>query len=64
MKVAAVRPGSPAERAGLRPGDVLVEADRQALTDPGVLEEALEDGSALLRVRRERGAFFAVLERG
>ena len=64
VKVAAVRPGSPAERAGLRPGDVLVEADRQALTDPGVLEEALEDGSALLRVRRERGAFFAVLERG
>ena len=61
--VHAVAPGSPAERAGLRPGDVIVEADREAVDGPSKVQAALADGAALLRVLRGEGAFYAVVQR-
>jgi Do/DeqQ family serine protease len=64
LVVANVQPGSPAARIGLRPEDVIVEADRQAVDSPGALGQALADGSALLRVRRGDNAVFMVLRSG
>jgi serine protease Do len=61
--VADVAAGSPAQRAGLREGDVIVSADRKPVTSPDEVEEALSDGAALLRVRRGEGAFFVPLEK-
>ncbi len=61
--VSWVRPGSAADRAGLRRGDVVVEADRKEVTSPADLERALGDGRALLRVQRLDGALFLVLKK-
>ena len=41
LRVAAVAPGSPAERAGLRAGDVLVAVDGRPLTGAGALAAAV-----------------------
>jgi serine protease Do len=55
--VAAVEPGSPAERAGLQPGMVVVEAGREPVEDPQSLVQRLREaksGSAvLLRVEQD-----------
>jgi S1-C subfamily serine protease len=55
--------GSPAERAGLRAGDVIVEADHREVRTPGDVLQALADGQALLRVERRQGAFYTVIRR-
>lgn len=61
--VAEVVPGEPADRAGLQQGDVIVSADREPVTKPRQVARALQDGSALLRVRREGSAYYIVLEK-
>jgi serine protease Do len=61
--VAGVAPGTPAARAGLRQGDIIVHADRKSVESIAQLQEALEDGTAVLRVRRGEGSFFAVLQK-
>jgi serine protease Do len=60
--VTAVQPGSPAERAGLMRGDVIEEANRKPVTSKQKLEEVLHGGRVLLKVHRQGGAFFAVME--
>ncbi|MGB9887358.1 MAG: S1C family serine protease [Moorellales bacterium] len=45
--------GGPAERAGLRPGDVIVKVDGKAVRRPGELEAALASKRAGERVRLE-----------
>ena len=50
--VRQVRPGSPAERAGIAQGDVIVEADRRPVARPAQVQAALRDGRALLRIKR------------
>lgn len=60
--VADVSPGSDADRAGLRRGDVILEADSRAVAQPAQVEAAVRDGRALLRVRRGENAFYTVLE--
>jgi Do/DeqQ family serine protease len=59
--VARVREGSPADRAGLRRGDVIVEADRQPVRSPAEVYRALSDGRALLRAERGQRSFYTVL---
>jgi len=50
--VTVVQPGGAADRAGLRPGDVVLQADGQDVTNPSVVVNAAQDGSAVFLVRR------------
>jgi Zn-dependent M28 family amino/carboxypeptidase len=56
-KLAAIRTGSPAERAGLRPGDVIVEFAGSQVT-------SLEDFAVLLMAQREGARVRIVVRRG
>ena len=61
--ITSIAPGSSADRAGLKPGDVIVEAD--GLTEPSAaqLSEAAKDGQLLLRVRRRDAVFYAAMKK-
>ncbi len=59
--VTDVSPGSDADRAGLRRGDVILQADGADVSSPAAVTGALGDGSALLRVRRGENSFYTVL---
>jgi Do/DeqQ family serine protease len=61
--VAQVQRGGAADRAGLQRGDVIVEADRRAVTAPTDVERAASDGHAMLRVERGARRFYTVLDR-
>lgn len=62
-QVIGVLPGSAADRAGLRPQDLIVQADNVSMPNAEQVAKALEDGRALLLVRRGNTAFFAALRR-
>ena len=55
--VAGVLPGSPAERAGIRAGDLVTEANRRPIHSVEDLREAArrDDARAALLLRYERG---------
>jgi len=61
--VTTVQPGSSADRAGIKVGDVVAEAD--GTTDPTStqIQQAAADGQLLLRLKRGDGAFYAALKR-
>jgi serine protease Do len=63
--VVAIQPGSPAARAGLRPGDVIVEVNRASVDDPAAAVERLDEaeGDILLRVVRRGASIFLVIDR-
>jgi serine protease Do len=61
--VTRVFEGSAADRAGIKAGDIIVEADRKAVTKPQDLAASLKDGSALLRIERKDGGMFLVLSK-
>jgi serine protease Do len=63
--VAGVEPGMAADRAGLRPGDVILEADRRPVAAIEDLALALEhgDGPTLLLVQRGEDTVFVTLAR-
>jgi serine protease Do len=63
--VANVQPGSPADLAGVRPGDILLSVNRQPVHSTKqaveVISNAKDSDSLLLLLRREEGTFFAAL---
>ena len=63
--VSGVERGMAADRVGLRPGDVILEADRRPVEAIEDLALALEaaDGPTLLLVQRGEGTFFITLSR-
>jgi serine protease Do len=61
--VSTVVPGSPADRAGLRAGDVIVEVDGIALPTSQELQKSAVDGQLLLRLQRQGKSFYAALRR-
>ena len=56
--VRGVVPGSDADRASLRPGDIILQADRKAVHSIADVHAALKDGKALLYVERDSRRFF------
>lgn len=64
VQVLAIEPGSPAEQAGLRAGDVITEVNRRDVHDLAEFRRAVRDGGdrLLLHVRRGDGAFYLVIE--
>lgn len=63
--VTDVKRGSPAERAGLQTGDVVISADRQRVQAPADFEEAYAraEDAILLRLYRRGGFIFLVLQK-
>ncbi|MGB1220591.1 MAG: DegQ family serine endoprotease [Alcanivoracaceae bacterium] len=61
--VESVEQGSPAWRAGVRTGDVIINANRQEISDMESLAEAIpeKDDGILLRINRNGGIFFVVI---
>jgi S1-C subfamily serine protease len=61
--ISVVAPGSAADRAGLKVGDVIVEAD--GIADPTAQQvlDAARDGQLLLRLRRRDASFYAALRK-
>jgi serine protease Do len=60
-----VLPGSSADNAGLQPGDVIMEVNRQAVQSAADVQKALanvtRDGDALVLVWSNGGSSFRVL---
>jgi serine protease Do len=55
LLVRAVEPGSPAEAAGIAPGDVLIEAGGRDLRSSSSLYAAIEDAGPRVAIRLLRG---------
>lgn len=64
LVIREVLPGSNADHAGLVPGDVIVQVDRQPVDSASSVERALTDGEALVEVQRRDRRFFTVLRVG
>ncbi len=62
-EIVEVSPGSPADRAGLRPGDIIVEANADRAPDSQRIAALARSGKLLLRVKRADAYFYAALER-
>ena len=64
VQVHEVEPGSPASRAGLRAGDIIVSVNRRSVKDMQDLREAAKRSAngLLLNVRRGNGALFLLLK--
>lgn len=62
--VTEIATGSPAQRGGLRPGDVVTSVNRQPVTSLPELSEALRSGGnrVLLNVRRGEAALFILMQ--
>ncbi|HKQ68849.1 MAG TPA: trypsin-like peptidase domain-containing protein [Polyangiaceae bacterium] len=61
--IVQVLPGSAGDRAGLRTGDIVIEADGVTEPNSGQVAQAGLDGHMLLRVRRRDAAFYAAVRK-
>lgn len=62
-RIGDVAADSPADRAGLKPGDVILEADTQKQPTKAQVTEASKDGSLLLRVKRATASFYVAIKK-
>ncbi len=62
-QVTAVLPGSGADRAGIRAGDLVLEADGRREPTAAQVHAAAEDGRVLFRIRRQGATFYAAVRR-
>jgi serine protease Do len=62
-QITAVTPDSTADRSGLRPGDIILEADGARQPAATAVQASAKDGRLLLLVRRNRATFFTALRR-
>lgn len=60
--VTEVLTGSPATLAGLRPGDVIFDVNRKRVRSVSDAQKALQKGTNTLRIQREGGMGFVILE--
>jgi len=61
--ITSIAPGSSADRAGLKSGDVIIEADGIPQPTATQLSDAAKDGSLLVRVRRRDATFYAAMKK-
>jgi S1-C subfamily serine protease len=61
--VSTVVPGSAADRAGLKAGDVIIEVDGIPYATSQQLQQSAADGQLLLRLHRADKDFYAALRR-
>ena len=61
--ITSVTPGSSADRAGLKPNDVILEADGTSSPTPQQVQEAAKDGQLVVRVKRGAASFYAAMKR-
>lgn len=63
--VANVQPGSPADQAGVRQGDIILEINRKPVNSvgeaKGLISQAGEKDSLMLLLKRDQGTFFVAL---
>ncbi|MGE3821941.1 MAG: PDZ domain-containing protein [Isosphaeraceae bacterium] len=50
VKISEVTPGGPAQRAGLKPGDIIIEANGTPILHPNTLNEELRKGNPSVRL--------------
>jgi S1-C subfamily serine protease len=62
-QIVQVIPGSAADRAGLRAGDVVIEADGVSEPTTAQVAQMAQGGHVLLRVRRRDATFYAAVRR-
>jgi S1-C subfamily serine protease len=63
VRIAAVDPRSPAYRAGLREGDVILDVDGRPVRDRGSLRKSVTQSGAVVRMyvrRNGRALFFGI----
>jgi serine protease Do len=58
-----VMPGSSADRAGLKRGDLIVEVDGKQEPTAALVQQAATDGQVVLRVQRRGQTFYAALSK-
>lgn len=61
--ITSIAPGSAADRAGLKAGDVVVEADGAVEPTAAQLADAAKDGQVLVRIRRRDATFYAAMKK-
>lgn len=59
--ISNITPDSAADRAGLKSGDLVLEADFTRLPTAADIKKAAEDGKLLLRVRRDKTTFYTAV---